>query len=1623
MRRHDGQSLNSVAVETTFDLANFDASSSGNCYWPSAENFSHTQTQTICDANTLEQWFSTDVQTQTCKNRPVAASRLQESNWTHSSSGEKIVCGKGAMKKYNPLIQLTGHVAGGRSSNNLNFIRFSSIVSISEIRIIPFGSVVESKQSDEGVIGTTNPDKFKIRFYCYNDTTAPTLFQIAEFNYNESKGINIVPLPQPVPSNILLLRGDYSTITVAVFGLPYFPALQQTGIAVPNFSVPPPPLVPSGPGFPLMGSVRPPFTNQVPTVSFGQSRSESSKAQPPVDTPNVSRTSGYSNIYVSPAAKEEPLATVSNEPQPNIEKKDSKEDEYEQEILNKPKVSNKEAIQMGDDIKSENILALDDPLMKPAKWTFNPVDLLDMSEVSLPAVKRKRLPNPSFALYEIYRWVLQSDGPNSMTLEESYSNLESSDLSMLGTPPSDRSNAEKDANKLFELCKSYGQAESKFETEWLNAIEEIIPSLPSALAYLSLFEPDIFETVSTCLVSWSRTGLQLDSALRQPDSVDILRHLRVGIDLTGVLLSIISSSIPSTFQLFDILLDLFESPLISSPLRLEIIVALERSLSTGVSGFKALLSERKGSDNTLPPYQRIVKFLTGTNKSVPVSLACNRLLAKVRFYDTLLQFDDFMKSLKTSTSGVTSVKEVIEREKTLAIFLSTISRAISDPGASPLPKDVARLQFMKQTSDLCSVLYKLLDSIHLLDHIVWLLEQQQSAKPTKMTSEQSTQGILSALLSTSAGLLFLASSPASASRIVRALVLPVSPPSSQQSQLSSKQQLHPLGGEMVVKLETLACVDRLISLTRRSGETGLHRYFSSATSSAPDDSDELYNAVFSLARLFLSPDCASWAAEVLSANQGKAEPTSIKMEEEPETDTSPSKTRNGSLSRLGLSEGKIEIESLLCTIAIGVLRHASNPAYLERFAPRLLRIIQNTQLEDRVSSLSPSELFSYQRSFISAGTPWLSWLRDAPSAAISIPESCELFSWYCDQVAPLTEVLEDSTQPPPSLLLLLRFIRYNLSDLEVIELYAKDGLPGISSLVDITAERLMLPSSVENPVAGLLMDMMAEGVAILDVFVNALVDGIGDDFRDRTPVMPVCKAYAAASALKNKGTSGKIQKRALNCISAYANACQDEEIPEGTYFKMFLFLFAGSVKDIWSSVCRDIFAFTTSSPVFFLPGLQLLLDLLPLPLPVALFDELSPSDRRSLLSKRDWWCRRLTRDLPTEVCGLLEILSASPPHTSLHRHLVLFLERIVSLGPSSTSLCQMIASSAVETVVEVYTTAGTDVNNPNSDIFDADTHQLEFGDSVELPSLSALKTLTARTRLVLGSQQPPTVSDQLISSSTNEDDDKFTTFGSISNVSEITHSLAYLHLIVRLPIGKQALLDLTRKERFKEHRILKIFSSIMEGLYHDESPYFSAQIKLLDCIECLLDSSLGLGKASEIVFDLTNHLPSVEWTSDLIGCLLTHLHPIGRASTTSADRILRILNRLALHDFGFAIIQRHLCQKQHERVFANLLQGLVDNLNSANVSIICQTNLRNFILFASTLLADPIVADEALLAASADTSAVSALSERHLRLPTLRLRQLLHGGTKSESLLKEVVFRLECRLKFCEICLLIGYNY
>ena len=173
---------------------------------------------------------------------------------------------------------------------------------------------------------STNPSAFNIKFYGYNDSSAATFFEIAEYvviyflssfryEYDESNGVSCVQLPQPVPSNALLLRGDYSTITVAVFGVPYFPTLQQPGMGIPNFSIPPPPIISCNPNFsvsPVMrsvGNIQTP-SSSLAQVTSAQNWSSDSNVLPPaekanlVEVPTVQDNTSGKNSSLEPPSNE-----------------------------------------------------------------------------------------------------------------------------------------------------------------------------------------------------------------------------------------------------------------------------------------------------------------------------------------------------------------------------------------------------------------------------------------------------------------------------------------------------------------------------------------------------------------------------------------------------------------------------------------------------------------------------------------------------------------------------------------------------------------------------------------------------------------------------------------------------------------------------------------------------------------------------------------------------------------------------------------------------------------------------------------------------------------------------------------------------------------------------------------------------------------------------------------------------------------------------------------------------------------------------------------------------------------------------------------------------------------------
>lgn len=110
---------------------------------------------------------------------------------------------------------------------NLDLVQFPQPVYITEVRIIPLGARVQADFPGGVRLGATNPSKFHIHLFV-NDlskTGASAFENLGDFDYNQNDCINLQctvdksPTGRQIPTDGLVIRGCYTTITLAVYGL------------------------------------------------------------------------------------------------------------------------------------------------------------------------------------------------------------------------------------------------------------------------------------------------------------------------------------------------------------------------------------------------------------------------------------------------------------------------------------------------------------------------------------------------------------------------------------------------------------------------------------------------------------------------------------------------------------------------------------------------------------------------------------------------------------------------------------------------------------------------------------------------------------------------------------------------------------------------------------------------------------------------------------------------------------------------------------------------------------------------------------------------------------------------------------------------------------------------------------------------------------------------------------------------------------------------------------------------------------------------------------------------------------------------------------------------------------
>lgn len=123
-------------------------------------------------------------------------------------------------------------------------MQFPKPVYITEVRIIPLGARVQADFPGGVRLGATNPSQFHVDFFV-NDLGRPgasTFENLGSFEYNQNDCINLECLEasdenlRQIPTDGLVLRGWYTTITLAVYGT--FTKVITEQIASPPASTP-----------------------------------------------------------------------------------------------------------------------------------------------------------------------------------------------------------------------------------------------------------------------------------------------------------------------------------------------------------------------------------------------------------------------------------------------------------------------------------------------------------------------------------------------------------------------------------------------------------------------------------------------------------------------------------------------------------------------------------------------------------------------------------------------------------------------------------------------------------------------------------------------------------------------------------------------------------------------------------------------------------------------------------------------------------------------------------------------------------------------------------------------------------------------------------------------------------------------------------------------------------------------------------------------------------------------------------------------------------------------------------------------------------------------------------------
>lgn len=297
-----------------------------------------------------------------------------------------------------------------------------------------------------------------------------------------------------------------------------------------------------------------------------------------------------------------------------------------------------------------------------------------------------------------------------------------------------------------------------------------------------------------------------------------------------------------------------------------------------------------------------------------------------------------------------------------------------------------------------------------------------------------------------------------------------------------------------------------------------------------------------------------------------------------------------------------------------VVRHVDNLDYLKRFDSVLLNLVKHHD------SFEPSVAAMLQE-----------------LAVFLKPLEIEKVFDY-ENIAPFIELVKRSmeflTTFPGDLIMTLRFLRYQMMDKNenveyqelkhdyyAIQLYHADGAVTFLSILEKLTNHFdqpMIHSYLLGANQGnLLMQVVHPTVQILRKMLVQVIRSRNVNFKDVTAIETLMKTYTLMQGVHPRSSTYKeakeVQWEIVRILLSYTQSLTPDGMTTTNIHK-----------SLWTQMIGEVVKYTLNGPYHIISGLMVLGELLPLPLPVPIQgNELSKLESQRLITERQLWSAHL----------------------------------------------------------------------------------------------------------------------------------------------------------------------------------------------------------------------------------------------------------------------------------------------------------------------------------------------------------------------------------------------------------------